>query len=156
MNLRSESPEQTMAFGAVLARRLAVGTCVLLDGPLGAGKTTLVRGILRERGVTGPVRSPTYNLVHEYATKPPIAHADLYRLAGEGDVASLGLDELLMRGALVLEWPDRAPGLLPGDALTVRIGFAESDTRDLVLLSGGPQSERLRSLVEEDVETTSL
>ena len=156
MTFHADSPEKTMAFGALLARQLTIGDCVLLDGPLGAGKTTLVRGLMRALGVTGPVRSPTFNLVHEYATHPAVAHADLYRLSSEGEVWSLGLDDLLSRSALVLEWPDRAPDLLPEDALTVHIEFADDDAREVRLEPGGPQSASLLALIEGDFEAVGI
>ena len=156
MTFNTGDPEKTMAFGAVLARRLAVGDCILLDGPLGVGKTTLVRGMMRELGIAGPVRSPTYNLVHEYHTSPPVAHADLYRLSTGDEVATLGLEELLSRSVLVLEWPDRAPAVLPKDALVVRMEFAADEARKLALRAGGPQSAGLLSYVRGDLEAAGI
>lgn len=136
------SPDETQALGARLARLLKPGDCVLLQGELGVGKTTLARGLLRELGVTGAVRSPTFNLVHEYATKPRIAHADLYRLAGIADTASLGLDELLARGALLVEWPERAPEMFL-DSLLIRIEFDGDCGRRLQLEAASERGEEI-------------
>ena len=100
---------ETVAFGMSLSRQLGVGDVVLLSGPLGAGKTTLVRGMLRGLGWKGAVRSPTYNLIHTYPTDPPVMHADLYRVA---DASGLGLEEFLDTHLCVIEWPDRLHGSL--------------------------------------------
>ena len=80
---------------------------LLLEGPLGAGKTTLVRGLLEALGLTEPVRSPTFNLLHLYPTNPPVAHADLYRLAGGHGI---GLEDLADTHVVAIEWPSRAVG----------------------------------------------
>jgi tRNA threonylcarbamoyladenosine biosynthesis protein TsaE len=95
----------TRDLGASLAPRLVAGDVVLLSGELGAGKTTLVRGLLVALGVAEPVRSPTFNLIQVFSTTPPVVHADLYRLkSAEG----LGLEDYLDTHILLIEWPDRA------------------------------------------------
>ncbi|GMV37430.1 MAG: hypothetical protein AMXMBFR61_19380 [Fimbriimonadales bacterium] len=138
-----------MRLGAALANRLEAGDAVLLDGPLGCGKTTFVRGLARALGVEGPIRSPSFNLVHEYRTSPPLAHADLYRLTKLEEVEALGLDDLLIRHALVLEWPDRALEAFPDDALWIEFAFAGETERDIELRARGPRSEELLACVEE-------
>lgn len=94
--------------GAALTAVLRPGDVVTLTGALGAGKTTLVRGVLAALGHEGEVPSPTFAIVQPYDTTTiPVAHADLYRLEDPSELEELGLDELL-DGALLVEWPDRA------------------------------------------------
>ncbi len=111
----------TRALGAELAETLAPGDVVLLTGELGAGKTTLVRGLLAALGWRGDVRSPSYALVLTYPTVPPVLHADLYRVAS---AAGLGLEDDLPTHVSLVEWPDRLGGLVdPGTAWRVEIAF---------------------------------
>jgi len=104
------SDAETQAVGAQLAGELRAGDLVWLEGPLGAGKTTLVRGLLLALGVEGPVRSPTFNLLQTFDTVPPVVHADLYRVAG---YQGIGLEDYLESHLVLIEWPDRAIGLAP-------------------------------------------
>ncbi len=94
-----------------------------LRGELGAGKTTLVRGLLRGLGYQGAVRSPTYTLIEPYdAVEPPVVHLDLYRLADPEELDYLGLRDLLERpGLILIEWPERGAGALPPADLEVLI-----------------------------------
>jgi tRNA threonylcarbamoyl adenosine modification protein YjeE len=121
--------DATGQLGAAIARGLAPGDAVALWGELGAGKTTLARAILRALGVTGEVPSPTFTLVQPYETpRLKVSHYDLYRLKQAREMAELGLDDALEDGAVLVEWPERAPESLPPDALHVRLG-AEGDGR---------------------------
>src|SRR5579885_2893411 len=109
------SEEETIALGERLARELPSRQVVLLIGDLGAGKTTLAKGIVRGLGAAAPeeVSSPTFTLIHEYGR---VYHIDLYRLDREEEVATLGLDEIFDRDAVVLiEWGERFPRLMPQD-----------------------------------------
>lgn len=97
------------AVGAALAAVLKAGDVVTLSGPLGAGKTTLVRGVLTALGHEGEVPSPTFAIVQPYdATSLPLAHADLYRIENPLELEEIGLDDSLLDGALLVEWPERA------------------------------------------------
>jgi tRNA threonylcarbamoyladenosine biosynthesis protein TsaE len=100
-------PEETEAAAAGLARLVRAGDLLLLRGEMGAGKTTFVRGLARGLGVSGDVMSPTFQLVRVYPGPVQLAHVDLYRMAGAGELADLGLEELLDEGAVVVEWGDR-------------------------------------------------
>ncbi|HVT11142.1 MAG TPA: tRNA (adenosine(37)-N6)-threonylcarbamoyltransferase complex ATPase subunit type 1 TsaE [Fimbriimonadaceae bacterium] len=122
------------ALGARMGREWRAGDLVFLEGPLGAGKTTFVRGLLEGLGVTEPVRSPTYNLLQTFATDPPVLHADLYRVASyEG----IGVEDYLDTHLCLIEWPDRAAGLAgENEVWHVRIGFAE---KGRVVTITGPQ-----------------
>lgn len=112
----------TLAFGAELARIIPPGLRIWLHGDLGAGKTTLVRGLLRALGHNGPVRSPTYTLVETYplAEKSPVHHFDLYRLADPEELEYLGARDLLGGSETCLvEWPERGTGFLPAPDLEI-------------------------------------
>lgn len=101
------SAAQTEAAGEQLARQLRVGDLVLLEGELGAGKTTFVRGLARGLGVSDGVQSPTFQLVRIYRGRLQLAHVDLYRLAATGELGELGLGDLLDEGVVAVEWGDR-------------------------------------------------
>jgi tRNA threonylcarbamoyladenosine biosynthesis protein TsaE len=98
----------TLAAGAALAGQLRAGDVVTMTGDLGAGKTTLVRGLLQTLGHEGEVPSPSFAIVQPYEDiDPPVWHADLYRLNDRSELAELGLDSL-GDGILIVEWPERA------------------------------------------------
>ncbi len=123
MNLKDEAA--TARLGAALARDLRAGEAVCLSGPLGAGKSTLVRALIR--ALTTPaedVPSPTFTLVQFYEGPGlKIAHFDLYRLTSSGEAYEIGLDEALDDGAAVIEWPERLQGRLPADRLDIEIAL---------------------------------
>jgi tRNA threonylcarbamoyladenosine biosynthesis protein TsaE len=96
--------------GTAIGAALKAGDVVLLSGDLGAGKTTLARAMLKQRGLAGEAPSPTFAIVQPYAPPEvdlPVAHVDLYRIEAEDELIELGLDEYLYDGALLIEWPDR-------------------------------------------------
>lgn len=118
----ADRPEATAQMGADLAHRLSPGDVVLLEGVLGAGKTTFVRGLVSALGHTGPVRSPTFNLLQVFDTDPPILHADLYRVES---CRGLGIEDYLASHIVIVEWPDRAEGLVdPSQCWRVKIEFS--------------------------------
>lgn len=119
-----------MALASDIAARARAGDAILLSGPLGAGKTSFARAFIRARaGDPGlDVPSPSFTLVQAYELDPPIAHFDLWRLAGHDDVIELGFDAALAGIALV-EWPDRLGPLAPHDALAMTIEWGEGDMR---------------------------
>jgi tRNA threonylcarbamoyladenosine biosynthesis protein TsaE len=130
---RTASEEETIALGERLARDFAPGTVVLLIGNLGAGKTTLAKGIVKGLGAAPPeeVSSPTFTLIHEYGAAPAVYHIDLYRLDDVAAVATLGLDELFDRPAVVLiEWGERFPELMPERRVEITLR-AEGDEREI-------------------------
>jgi tRNA threonylcarbamoyladenosine biosynthesis protein TsaE len=130
--------EQAMAeLGAAIAQVLRPGEAVCLSGPLGAGKSTLARGLVRAL-TTGDeeVPSPTFTLVQLYDGRIAIAHFDLYRLKQPEEAYELGLDEALDAGAAVIEWPERLEGALPPDRLDVEIAIPEDGGGRRVRLTG--------------------
>jgi tRNA threonylcarbamoyladenosine biosynthesis protein TsaE len=125
---------ETERLGGRIAAGLRAGDAVALEGDLGAGKTTLARAILRALGVTDEVPSPSFTLVQEYEVPAlKIAHCDLYRIEDPQEVEELGLQDALNDGALLIEWPDRAPACIPADALTVRIEVLGEGARSMQL-----------------------
>ena len=113
--MRLEGPAETEALGRRLAARLRAGDVVALFGELGAGKTTLARGILAGLGHDGDVASPTFPIVIPYEELIlPVWHVDLYRIEDPAEIEELALDEALEDGALIVEWPERmGPSLWP-------------------------------------------
>jgi tRNA threonylcarbamoyladenosine biosynthesis protein TsaE len=110
-----QDTEETEQFGAELYKSLPKNAVVYLQGELGAGKTTLVRGYLRAAGYTGTVKSPTYNLVEEYTvTNQKIYHFDLYRLNDPEELEWIGINDYFNQDCLCfIEWPDKGKGFLP-------------------------------------------
>src|SRR5688572_12234765 len=148
-------PAATQALGRRLAACLAPGSVVLLEGDLGAGKSELARAVIRARaGAAIPVPSPTFTLVQAYALPGlEIAHSDLYRLADDSEVAELGLDECWCHGALLVEWPDRAPWLWPEERLIVRLELppgGPGDARQVWLRGTGRWANLLDTLAEDE------
>lgn len=122
---------EMMALGAQLARELAGGQVITLSGDLGAGKTTLVRGLLRGLGFGGRVKSPSYGLVESYeAGGLEIHHLDLYRLGDPEELDFIGLEDLVGPGAvLLIEWPERGKGRLPAPSFRIAIEHEGSGRR---------------------------
>jgi tRNA threonylcarbamoyladenosine biosynthesis protein TsaE len=130
MKLKDEAA--TLAFGRRLAKALRPGDVVTLAGPLSAGKTTLVRGLLGALGHQGEVPSPSFAIVQPYeAMDPPVWHVDLYRIENASDLDELGLEDIREAGVLVVEWPENAgTGAWP-EALALSLEVAENGVRAL-------------------------
>ena len=130
--LQLESEADTLALGRELARRLRPGDVLALFGDLGAGKTTLTRGILQGLGHEGDVASPTFPIVQTYEELPvPLWHVDLYRIENPAEIDELALDEALADAALVIEWPERLGALLWPHALRLHLNAAGEGARAL-------------------------
>ncbi len=130
MNRTTTSVEETEELAAAVAAVSVPGDLIVLVGGLGAGKTRFVQGFARAMGVDEPVTSPTFALVHNYAGRVPIVHADLYRMVSEHEVLDLGLDEALDGGAIALvEWGDIASDVLSADRLTITISDVDETSR---------------------------
>jgi tRNA threonylcarbamoyladenosine biosynthesis protein TsaE len=138
LEIVTDSPAETAAIGKALAGWLRDGDVVLLHGDLGAGKTTLAKGIASALGVEDVVSSPSFSLVNEYETGLAIAatrlyHLDLYRLRSEDDLASIGFDDFMAPadGITLVEWPERASTALPERFLLVEIETVSAGRRRL-------------------------
>ena len=131
----TSSEEETIATGEAIARELPPRCIVLLEGDLGAGKTTLTKGIATGLGAdASEVSSPTFTLIHEYG--PRLVHVDLYRLETDREFATLGLEEYFDRNWVVLiEWGSKFRHLLAGEDLReIRIEHRGDDNRRITLL----------------------
>ena len=130
--LQSDSSAATERIGAELAADLRPGDVVLVEGELGAGKTTLIRGACRALGVEGPVTSPTFTIGQRYRGRYPISHLDLFRLESlEGEDPGLIDDYLTADAVAFLEWPEAAEPRLEGAALRIRIRHEGGDARSI-------------------------
>jgi tRNA threonylcarbamoyladenosine biosynthesis protein TsaE len=137
LHILSRSPEETQQAGLEIGRSLQIPGVVLLRGPLGAGKTTLTRGIAEGLGVEDPsvVNSPSFTLVNIYHGICPIYHVDLYRLEGERDIYSIGLDDFIgWEGITIVEWSERLADQFE-NATVVEIEDAGGDKRKLRIFS---------------------
>lgn len=135
----SRSPEETEEIGRRFAARLKAGDVVALTGEIGAGKTTFVRGLAEGMGVpAGSVASPSFVLVREYRGRLPLYHADLFRLEGLPDAATVGVEDCYGQGGVtVIEWADRIPGVLPDEYLEIRFEVLDPETRRLTWILHG-------------------
>jgi tRNA threonylcarbamoyladenosine biosynthesis protein TsaE len=145
----SFSPQDTAVLGQAIGRELTGGETLALLGPLGAGKTALVRGIARGLGAApSAVSSPTFVLIHEYRGRLPLAHVDLYRLNTPRELESTGLaDYLTGQTVAAIEWADRGQGLLPDDRLEIELRHRTVESRTIQLRATGRVSTRLLNRV---------
>ena len=127
----SYSPEETGKLGERLAKDLRAGDVILLEGPLGAGKSELARGVARGLGVRETVTSPSFTILNAYTSgRLPLYHFDWYRVESVEELYELGLDEYLGGdGAALVEWPGKCPEALPADFLMLELEPMEGDTR---------------------------
>ncbi len=141
-------PRATENLGSELAALCRAGNRIYLDGELGSGKTTLVRGFLRSLGCDDPVRSPTYTLVENYPTASfPVVHFDLYRLRSPRELETMGTrDYFDGTGVCIVEWPDRGAGFLPEPDIIVHLEHAD-DGRTARLHAGTVAGEDLLAVL---------
>ncbi len=125
------SKKDSTNYARALADRLAVGSVVTFDGPLGVGKTFLIKELCKRLGVTEEITSPSYVLMNCYQGRVPIFHLDLYRLQEVEELYELGLDECFQQGICLIEWSKLAEDLLPAGTIRVKMKFLEDNTREL-------------------------
>ncbi len=138
---RCQLPDEaaTLAFGVRLARELTPGLTFHLEGDLGAGKTTLVRGLLRALGYAGRVKSPTYTLVESYSLPAfELYHFDLYRLHDPREWLDAGFRDVSGQAVSLIEWPDKAAGWLPAPDVLIRLTITD-EARDVECVAKSPR-----------------
>ena len=138
MEYRSNSPGETEALGAALAKLLWPGAVVAFTGDLGAGKTAFVRGMAQGLGVAGRVTSPTFTIVNEYEGGTlPLFHFDLYRLASSDELFEIGWEDYLRRGGVcAVEWSENAAGALERDTVRVDLRRGAEDGQRVITIQG--------------------
>ena len=148
--LQSSSPEETRRIGEYIGHSLTAGDVVVLDGELGAGKTTLTQGIARGLQIDEPATSPTFVLAREMPAGRagiPLLHVDAYRICSLHEWDDLDVD--MEAHATVIEWGERVVDALPSDRLEVHISRSNGDLRTLVMSSSGARSSRLLLALSE-------
>lgn len=147
LDIFSHSADQTRRLGIRLGELLQPGDVICLSGDLGAGKTAFASGIGAGWGATIPLTSPTYNLVHEHERARDAArlyHLDCYRLNGDDDAASLGLDDIFSGGGVVvIEWSEHIEAALPPERLWIELRIVEATRRNVVIEATGARYRRL-------------
>ena len=155
LDILSHSAEQTHRLGARLGALLQPGDVICLSGDLGVGKTAFAQGIGHGWGATFPLTSPTYNLVHIHhreKDKHRLYHLDCYRLEDVADAESIGLDEILDEGEmLIFEWPEQIEETLPKERLWIDLHVVESTRRNFIFDGCG---ERYLELIAQFREET--
>ncbi|SDQ63257.1 tRNA (adenosine(37)-N6)-threonylcarbamoyltransferase complex ATPase subunit type 1 TsaE [Streptococcus equinus] len=142
----SHNEDELMAYGYRLGRKLQAGDVLVLTGNLGAGKTTLTKGIAKGLDIDQMIKSPTYTIVREYEGRLPLYHLDVYRIGNDPD--SIDLDDFLYGdGVAVIEWGELLEEDLLGDYLEIII-TPSGDGRDIDLQSNGPRSKELSEAIE--------
>lgn len=132
------SLEETEELTACLLPLIQKAGCVSLEGPLGAGKTHFVKAAAAHLGITEPVTSPTFTLLHTYRSQPCVLHhSDWYRLGSAAEAEALGLEEYHGEGVMFIEWGDRFPEILPPGSLRIRIE-PQADESRLISWQGTP------------------
>ncbi|MCX7600250.1 MAG: tRNA (adenosine(37)-N6)-threonylcarbamoyltransferase complex ATPase subunit type 1 TsaE [Armatimonadetes bacterium] len=146
--LYSGAVEATEMLGAALGCSVRVGDLAGLVGPLGAGKTVLVRGLARALGVQGRVASPSFIVARFHPGPVPLVHADAYRLESGRELVEAGLDEWLAQAVVAVEWADRVAEVLPDDRLTVAMSVA-SGGRRIDIYASGPRAGAIIQRLQE-------
>ena len=149
MDVFSRGPEQTRRIGMRLGGVLQPGDVICLQGDLGAGKTTFVQGIARGWGSQDSVSSPTFIIVNVYrrGDETRLFHMDAYRLDSTPEAEELDLDSMLSQGPLLIEWPERIDGLVPGERLWIKLEHIDEEEREMKFRATGQRYDDLLEVI---------
>ena len=141
----SPTPQETEHTGSVVGKMLRGGDVIALAGELGAGKTTLVKGLAQGMGFDSEeVASPSFTLVNEYEGPLPLFHIDLYRLSDEKELREIGYEEYIgAAGVTVIEWADRIPHAVPDESLWITLRYRGAERREIVIHAHGIRYEKI-------------
>jgi tRNA threonylcarbamoyladenosine biosynthesis protein TsaE len=150
--------DETVLLGTCLGALVEAGSCIVLDGDLGAGKTQLTKGIASGLGSRALVTSPTFTIINEYLDgRLPLYHLDLYRLEDSDELADIGYDDLFDgSGVIVIEWGERFPDMLPGDALHLSFSLVSETCRTIEASPTGAESALLLSRLVSSLEDAGI
>lgn len=144
----TNSADETILLGEIIARTLVCGDILLFFGDLGAGKTTFTKGLAKGLGIADDVHSPTFTLIHEHAGSKRLCHIDLYRLETWDEIENLGLEEYLYSDAItVIEWSERLNNNLPKGSIVVKIKTIDDNSREISIHMDN--TDRLNNLQKE-------
>ena len=152
----SRSPEQTQRIGIRLGWYLQAEDVICLSGELGAGKTTLVKGIAKGWGTSEAVTSPTFVLINQYSRPDgsELYHLDAYRLNSSAEAEDLDLEHFLLEGPLLVEWPERISSSLPSDRLWIKMSWVADEQRQLIFRPRGSRYNKiLAKLMEKMIKS---
>lgn len=142
ITFHSASAEETVSYGEKIGSYLKGGDVIALQGTLGAGKTTITKGIARALGVTENITSPTFCLISEYEGKLPLYHMDIYRLDGEEDFINLGTEDMIYgNGVTLIEWSEKIMNQLPKKTIILSLKPEESGSGRDITLQNWPYGE---------------
>lgn len=147
----SQSENDTMSFAQLLAKQTSLGDIIILSGDLGSGKTKFVQGFLKYYGLENEISSPTFTIVNEYPSVPPLFHFDVYRLADVDEFYAIGGEEYFENGICIIEWGEIIQDALPKKYLHIQFERNDNDenTRILNITSYGEKYDELLDKLED-------
>ena len=132
MTIITNNADETIAVGKKLGATIDRGDVIALYGDLGAGKTTIIRGIAQSLGIASRITSPTFTIVNEYPGKIPMFHFDMYRITDKDELFEIGWDEYLERnGICIVEWSENIEGAFPHGTIRIRIDKLDENKRSI-------------------------
>ena len=135
MEKNSNSPDITMSIGFEFSQEIKAGDIIAIEGEIGAGKTTFIKGVLKGLGYKGNVNSPTYTLINEYQANSKIIHIDCYREKNINRWIDIGfIDYLNDNNIIIIEWPEYIRKILPSDTIDIYIKHIEESIREIKIL----------------------